>query len=835
MLIHLKKVEKNVVSLILNSIVHRKAFVLDTAVELCQLFRENSNLLQNKKKKKNIGSKQKNVKRKEEKSEIQIVTQVLEKMIKQRLGTSLAVCQAVSSCCLLLVYLNLEMRRELEIKEEEIKRIRIGSKGVNAIALKVDRDQMRAERQIIEKANESISSSFDRLALTALSPYLLYEDVQWLTFSSALMGKCDDSDTKKYSLLDTVSEVVISESSMLGNDSKLLSPQLRKRRSICSDESLIGSGRELKKKKSFNEENIPVLIETPRSKRECLWKIIKNLEARYIDVKSLSPILKRLARSYRPSAGNISGGTPESEYSPITKSSAGIDSPDFSLSKLPSSKDDGMTEASVGNIGGRSLLRAGDILAPIRTRVKISAGERTKPMIPLSAAGTALLLSRADIPTLPDVIPLLESADLASAKAAASASAPIGKVGHTLRRTNSIVNVHKPVVGQRTGRGKGKNVRTSLKPDPNINSILSFTVVQKRSPTKAGRTLKKTSSGEKESSLSAPLSDARKRHQNNAENLEITSTVRRSARKRDREEADDWGSQLTQSKVGCDVSEVEDTPFEKIRARKSRGYGSALRVLRGESPGARDIGGRPLNAHDIAPGVSTRRRSGSKSIQDEATSKGIAHLSVNTSFSSGGSGKKKSSRSLISSPFFLPPVELRFNYSLSQEDDKEEADGNKNYSAAAALGMEELSQKKKKIPRMIRLPPQSQAPYTSISRGSITIPDAVINSTVRLDTESFTRITLERPGRCNMVEVEDEFEGRHHSLVQMQGTPLAIPRHKRTRGYSELSSPIVQQNLTRTFSKSPKGQSRDDINRRGSKKSPVASWPYSPGARRTPM
>ena len=829
MLIHLEKLEENVVSLILNCIVHRKCFVLDAAVELCQLLRKNRNSFQKKNNKKNKEKNKKEKKKdKEEKSEIQIVSQVLGKMIKQRLGTSLMVCQAVSSCCLLSVHLNLEMGKELEYKEEEIRRLK--KKKEDTIALKESKDQMRAGREIRDNSNELISSSFDRLALTALSPYLSYEDVHWLTLSSNLKGNFDISDSKK---CETVVEVFINESSLLGNDSKLLSPQTRRRRSNCLDESSFGSGRELKKKKSFNDEVVPVLIEPPKSKRECLCEIIRNLQARYIDVKSLNPALKRLARSYRPSTGNISGGTPESEYSPIVKNSKGVDSPDYNLSKLLSSKDDGVTAGSVGNIIGRSLLRAGDLLVPIRSRVKILAGERTKPMIPLSVAGTALLLSRADIP---DAIPLLESADLVSVKAAASI--PMGKGDHTLKRTNSIVNVHKPIVGQRTGRGKGKNVRTSLKPDPNINSILSFTVLQKRSPTKGGRTLKKTSNSEKDtdtSNLSAPLSDARNRHQSNVENLETISTVRRSARKRDREESDGWQSQHTQSTVGCDVSEVEDTPFEKIRARKSRGYGSALRVLRGESPGPRDIGGRPPNANDIAPGISTRRRSGSKSTQDETTSKGIAILSVNTSFSSGGSGKRKSSRSLISSPFFLPPVELRFGYSLSQDDDKEDFDGNKNYSAAAALGMEELSQKKKKMPRMIRLPPQSQNPYTSISHGSITIPDAIINSTVPLDTGSFTRIALEQPSRCNLVEVEDEFEGTNYSLVQMQGTPLAIPRYKRGRGYSELSSPIEQQNLTRTFSKSPKGLPRDDISRRGSKRSPVTASRYSPRTRRSPM
>ena len=838
MLVHLNILSKNVVSAILNCVIQRNTFVFDTAVHLRQIFKENDCIARKKKMKLKNGKKHKNEKNKKEKSEIQIVTQVLEKMMKQRLGTSTAVGQAVSSCCLLLVYLHLEMQKELEDKEENVKKAKIVLEGVGIPVIKADKIQLKKEKKSRENANDLISSTFDRLALTALSPFLSYEDVQWLSFTSGWKGKRSDSNSKECSLIDNNGRVICNESSLTGNDMKVSSSLLQKRKSITSDDiSCLGTEKELKRKKSVSDEIVTMPVDPPKSKRDCLREIISILQDKYKDIKSVDPALRRLARSYRPSSGNISGGTPESEYSPTSKSPGELNSPDLVICNSFSYQ--GEVSESVGDsTAGRPLYRADDVPLPMRTRVKITAAERTKPMIPLSIAGTALLLSKADISSMTNTVPLLKSTDLVTVKTVTAV--PIKKGDNALRRTNSIVNVHKPFVGQRTGRGKGKNVRTSLKPDPNINSILSFTVPQRRSPVKGARQLNTLLGSEKEkdkNNLSAPLSGSRKDHNDDKQNSDTISTVRRSSRKREREDSDGWGGQLTQTNAAFDVNEVEDTPFEKVRERKSRGYGSALRILRGDSPVARDTRGRPPNPHDIVStsniSTSTRRRSVNSSNQEKAVSKGIALLLANTTFSSGGSGKKKNSRSLITSPFFLPPVELQFNYTQSQDGDIEESDGNDNFSAAAALGMEELSQKKKRIPRMIRLPPQSQSQCDFSSSGRVTIPEAIIDSAVGLDPGSFTRTTFERSNSYDMADDEEGLGGRHHSLVQVQGTPLAMTKRKRGKDYSNLSSPIEKQNLTRTFSKSPMSQSSDNLSSGDSEKSHISSRRSPPRLRRT--
>ena len=782
----LNKHQKNVVAVLVNCIIRRKTYVMDAAIELCKIFQSNRKSIRMKSKDKK-GRKKDEPSKKEVKSEIEAVSTTLEKMMKNRLGTSSAVGQAVSSSCLLLVYLQLESQRELNT-------VKVSAGNDNSRPNVHDKQLNNSAKIMAGRANDMISSSFDRLALTALSPYVLHEDVQWLTFSSSQKNKnVSNTSTDSSSSHDPRECSGVADGTPCPDiNDVILSPKTRKRKSTPEKNSVTSSGRELKRKKS-KEDTVPLVGDlSPKSKREYLWDIIQSLKVHYADVKAVSPVLKKLGRSYRPSAArpNLQYGASESDSSP-SHSPGGMDSPD--------PIDAGMQTGDVRSVKditvGRSLLGTGDLSTRSRIRIKI---DRKKPMIPLSAAGAALLLVKSD--TLTSTLP--DPSDIVPANAVTVGVST--KKGAGLKRTNSIVNVHKVSVGQRTGRGKGKSVRTSLNPDPNINSMLNYI---KRKDTNGSAVQDSNSSAQSCLCLCQP-SDSQKLCANCAakqtksgvdsrKDLENVSNVRRSARKRDREDSDRWQGPLTQLKNACNVHEVEDTPYEKVRARqtKSNVLASAMRALRGGnttiSEAAREEEPRPAigvgqgdeRGLDEWKSIATR---GSAKKSRRPQSMEATEVFTSGPLASGGSGKRSSARNMISSPFFLPAVDLLLSeYNDSEHDGKDDGNLFEQGSAAAALGMEVLSQRRRRSPRLIRLPPQSQ--FSSSSSGRVTIPVGAINRTVGPAIGSFTRsdhfydpsqgFDLTDEGH----EAETETDGWQHSLVQMQSTPMAAPKRRLER------------------------------------------------------
>ena len=688
MLCGVTKLKPDIRALVWGCIVTRQIQVLDAAIALNRILKHDgvaSSKKGSSKKKKNEKIATKDMEKdveKRKKSECQIVCQVLEKITKQRLGQNLAIARAVSSCCLLLVYLQLEIKWEEH--SEKKKNGSIAEKGSSS-----------SEKSKNEGLNELIVSRFDRLAVVTLSPFLQYSDVQWLSLSDKFPSgnkneRIEDASPKIQPMLENTPTV-------------LLSPRLRKRKSDVTSDVPESEVRSLKKRKSVSGKSPSTPTTTPieeKTKRDCLCDIVASLKLRYNGLTVIAPAIRRLSRNYRPTVG-IPGEQSESDSSPY-RSEYFSESPKSAKIARKSGTELDKVVAPVDRFL-QILANKGPIIDSFTLRRSLSGAVRKQPMIPLSDAGVAQLLSLNSETPVP-VLPILESMESAEISKASVGSSKTD--GHSLKRTNSIVNVHKQSVGQRTGRVKVKNVRTSLKPDPNINSILSFTVPQRaslgstiqKSPGSKGKSKgtspkgskigRERSTSSKTSSSGVPMDSLR----STLDVLGSGGNVRRSARKRPRDETDRWrdasmsSSSSSSSGIMCDVDEVADTPLDKVRARKNR-------TIIPNSGGPRTLRGRSPDNHDIKDRKSSSRSSlltGNLGITDDqpwgdSLNVGIAASKNCEAFGSESSGRKRAARKRASSPFFLPSVDL---HSARYAEHSSGVTDDQTHSAGVALGME---------------------------------------------------------------------------------------------------------------------------------------------------
>lgn len=382
-------------------------------------------------------------------------------------------------------------------------------------------------------SSKTLLKSFERLKTTALSPFLHYEYVQELLL-------CHKSFRGKHSY-----ESIISNSHKNdGQISKL--DQLN----VDSSETNINvflEGRDLKRQKSLKVETV---IEVPvrRGKMDCLSDILHFLQMRYEDLISARDVLNEIARECLPDPNSPT-------FSPMK----GINGGDMrsALSVDPVDASSSLMEDNLGKT-------------------------RNEPMIPLSVAGAAKLFSKSDVISASKESSIDIDAALVVGKSVVSITNNGGK---SLKRTNSIVNVHRTSFSQRTGR-RGKSVKANLKPDPNVNSILSFTVPQGVPSSKGGSSAWALNLGNQ---IRAPLQGSST--SSSSENASITllgessssfddsnsRSVRRSARKKPRNECSleegSLGSFFTQPDTRFDFRDIDDTPVEKLRNRREKGTG----------------------------------------------------------------------------------------------------------------------------------------------------------------------------------------------------------------------------------------------------------------------
>jgi hypothetical protein len=781
----LSKLNQDIVAFILDCVVNRKVYVLDAAVAVNALLKSNSNTKKKKSKEKKKGKK----------TDADLVCQILEKITKKPLGGNLAVAQAVSSCCVLLVYVLLEIEWG---KIEENQNSNVKKEKEKEKDEKKSKENKNEEKAHREAVNDLIVSSFDRLAVATLSPFLGYDDVNWLTISDTSGGKRSTTDVITQPVVDPMEDA-------------LLSPRLRKRKAGVITDSPSSATRGLKKKRSLTEKTTPG-ISPPRSKRDCLWEVVSALKVRYQRVSTVSSAFRRLTRNFRPVAG-VAGEISESDSSPLK--SPGVNS--------PSPKGDDAKECAPPDRFLELLSMKG------RThglrRASTFSG-RTLPMIPLSVAGTALLFSAPQESQIQGLQPPVESDMSVASKDLSLGTSKGSGAGHTLKRTNSIVNVHKPSVGQRTGRGKGKSVRTSLKPDPNINSILSFTVPngsslgpRKGSPgSKVSRgqvkvnTLKaverekphlERSDKRNSSSISSSSSSLAVSSKVSVPSSDVISSggsVRRSARKRAREDGDSWRNPPTP--LTCYVNEVEDTPVHKVRARKGSAnlLASGMRVLRGTSPAVHGNVMRPSDFHSRPMiGRDSTHTQDSHSSQESSHRKGVIGAGIADSFASavfgsGSSSRRNSTRRRVSIPFFLPDM------GSEKDDDGAEI---QTHSAGAALGMESNTQggSETKGRRSPRFTTRLNTTVITSTAGNVPIEvelDRELSSSA--STGSFSRNAFARSD--NAPDSGKKVLQRRHSSAHVPSSPAPTLRlgmistpPVQNIGKARMGSPVVHRSM----------------------------------------
>ena len=839
MLEGLGKLKGTTVAIILECIITRKMLVFDAATAILQLCSKKTNIISNKKEaiKERKKSNEKNgdsvksdntenMNKKQKKSESQQVSAVLEKITKQRLGANHAVARTVSSCCLLLVYLQLELQNE-EFKENKQNRTM--------------KKKKKEDKELNEKLNNLIVSRFDRLAVATLSPFLEYNDVHWLS-QTTTDAVIKDKDNKTEPTLENV--LLLPKAANASDDVKTIrSPSLRHKRSAHEcNESSITPGREVKRKKSLSDEPSPSPAPVPqKSKRDCLWEIVSSMKERYSSLATVSPALRRLTRNYRPSVSS-SGSASESDSSPLKSPCSSIGSPSMSVIMNPARKQ------RIDSISDQSQSMSEKSVLPVqqlkRTRSFLN---RTQPLIPLSVAGTARLLT---LTTSDCATTTASSAGVVTAEVPQlcqdKPDVPIKTDGHTLKRTNSIVNVNKPTVGQRTGRGKGKSVRTSLKPDPNINSILSFTVPQKvsngsgpvrKSPGRASKQMK-TSSGSGDrgkdrhasKSTSSQASGSTGLNRKEVEACDVLNSggsVRRSARKRPREDVEDWGGHVARhtAVLRGDVNEVDETPAEKVRVRKSRMNlpTSGMRGLRGASAAMNELIGHPTRttAKHGSSSKGTRGRSNSTTSNWDGRedSVGIADMQVSTVFSSGGSERRSGAKWRSSSPFFLPAVDHLVNQNNQSSDTIAES---QRHSAGTAMRMEGNDEHVgmnstgyRRSPRFTRdsissnlnfggktsslsssSSSSSSASASASATSSLNDMELALNQGLQSNAGSFSRNIYLQSGSSPAKNRASINRDTRQSGIEVHNTPTVTQRKKRERSYSEsgalLTTPPAQ-------------------------------------------
>ena len=877
MLEGLGKLKNTIVTIILQCVVTRKMLVLDAATAILQLCSRKTNISNKKEAIKGINKmNEKNgdsvksdnteeLNKKQKKSESQQVSAILEKITKQRLGANHAVARTVSSCCLLLVYLQLEIQNKEFLENKKNKTMKKNKK---------------VEKELNEKLNNLIVSRFDRLAVATLSPFLEYNDVHWLsqTSTDAVMK---DKDSKTEPTQENV--LLISKAMNASDEVKpLRSPSLRNKRSVHEcNESSITPGREVKRKKSLSDEPSPSPAPVPqKSKRDCLWEIVSSMKERYSSLTTVSPALRRLTRNYRPSVSS-SGSASESDSSPLKSPCSSIGSPSMTIIMNSARK-----QRRTDSISDQPQSMSEKSVQPVQ-QLKRSRSflNRTQPLIPLSVAGTARLLT---LTTSDCALTTASSAGVVTTEHPQlrqdKPDVTIKTDGHTLKRTNSIVNVNKPTVGQRTGRGKGKSVRTSLKPDPNINSILSFTVPQRvsngsgpvrKSPGRASKQLK-TSSGSGDrgkdrhaskptSSVSSGSTNANRKEVEASDILNSGGSVRRSARKRPREDVEDWGGHVARhtAVLRGDVNEVDETPAEKVRVRKSRMNlpTSGMRGLRGASAAMNELIGHPTRTTakhgSTSKGTRGRSNSTTSNWDGREDSVGIADMQVSTVFSSGGSGRRSGAKWRSSSPFFLPSVD----HLVSQNSQSSNTiAGSQRHSAGTALGMEGndeyvgvSSTGYRRSPRFTRDSISSNLNFggknssssSSSSSSATTSPSAsatsslndmelALNQGLKSNAGSFSRNIYLQNGSSPPKNRASINKDTRQSGIEVHNTPTITQRKKRGRSYSEsgalLTTPPAQNYHKPTRpsigSPNPSDKSNNSKSFASSRSSPRR--PYSP-------
>jgi hypothetical protein len=694
----LSKLSQEVVSIILRCVVKRELFVLDAAIELCRIFRAKSVAFKSKQQSKDAKRSKNGIKEvkktnKEGKkgkdttglskgavtaikgakerfsSQAQTVTKVLSKLINGRLANSLPIAQTVSSSCLLLMYLLLEM--EMEIDQEDLldepcreaegvqgaivppspqTGIRESSRKSPKKSPKKSPRKSPKKRMMVEKTKGLLEKSFGRLVLSVWSPYLPYEEVQWLTlWDKTPKGKHVDSSVGKSGVNGySISSTSASLSSLLTLP-KLLpsSPNAEKRK---SDSFVPMGGRDLKRQRSLKGEKVPPLMDTslPRTKIDSINDIVSALQVRYQDLGSASEILKGFAASDTDTTPS------KSPYKKIvTKGDA-----------LLALEGEGLDFVSEGNL-------------PLDKKRTIAT--QKQPLIPLSAAGVALFHKRTKVDVLEALIPSAEGVAVAN-------KAPDGKGKGKPVRNNTLL-MERTRVGHRTGRGKGKSVRTSLKPDPNINSILSFTVPNNSSRSSSssnGSSSSAAGAGFEKPTLRRSLSDGGASCK--AAASDGSQSCRRSARKR----AKDDGDCLLTHQIDYDTTEVADTPLDKIKARgKGNAFSSAMRALR-ESDRFRNGSTSATGTPDGLKGIGRGKVDSGNKIRRPEMGGGIAVLS-NTVFGSGGR-ESRGRRMSLSRPLFLDPRGYE-----NQREDADNKEGNSSQSLTQVglglgLGLELLTQ-----------------------------------------------------------------------------------------------------------------------------------------------
>jgi hypothetical protein len=775
----LSKLKQDIVALILDCVVNRKVYVLDAAVAVNALLKSKSNS--------NTKKKNSKEKKKGKKTDADLVCQILEKITKKPLGGNLAVAQAVSSCCVLLVCILLEIEwgKIEENQDNNVKKDKEKDKEKDKDKTKSKEDKVE-EKAHREAVNDLIVSSFDRLAVATLSPFLGYDDVNWLTISDTSGGKKSTTDVITQPAVDPVEDT-------------LLSPRLRKRKAGAITDSPSSATRGLKKKRSLTEKTTPG-VSPPRSKRDCLWEVVSALKVRYQRVSTVSSAFRRLTRNFRPVAG-VAGEISESDSSPLK--SPGVNSPS------PTGED---AKECAPTDRFLELLSMKGRTHGLRRASTFSG--RTLPMIPLSVAGTALLFSAPQESQIQGLQAPVESDMSVASKELSVGTSKGSGAGHSLKRTNSIVNVHKPSVGQRTGRGKGKSVRTSLKPDPNINSILTFTVPngsslgpRKGSPgskVSRGQVKVNTSkaverekphlersdkrnssfSSSSSSSSSSSLAVLSKVSVPSSDVISSGGSVRRSARKRAREDGDSWRNPPTP--LTCDVNEVEDTPVHKVRVRKGSAnlLASGMRVLRGTSPALHGNVMRPSDFHSRPMvGRDSTHTQDSNSSQESSHRKGVIGAGIADSFASavfgsGSSSHRNSTRRRVSIPFFLPDI------GSEKDDDGAEV---QTHSAGAALGMESNTQggSATKGRRSPRFTTRLNTTVIASTAGNVPIEvelDRELSSSA--STGSFSRNAFARSD--NAPDSGKKVLQRRHSSAHVPSSPAPTLR------LSMISTPPVQ-------------------------------------------
>ena len=877
MLQGLGKLKGTIVTIILQCVLTRKMLVLDAATAILQLCSKNTNISNNKEARKGKNKmNEKNgdtvksdnieeINKKQKKSESQQVSAVLEKITKQRLGANHAVARTVSSCCLLLVYLQLELQDE-EFQENKKN--------------KTMKKNKKEEKELNEKLNNLIVSRFDRLAVATLSPFLEYNDVYWLSQTST-----DAVIKDRGSKTEPTKENVLSISKAVNASDEvktLRSPSLRIKRSVHEcNESSITPGREVNRKKSLSDEPSPSPAPVPqKSKRDCLWEIVSSMKERYSSLTTVSPALRRLTRNYRPSVSS-SGSASESDSSPLKSPCSSIGSPSVTVIMNSARK-----QRRTDSISDQPQSMSEKSVQPVQ-QLKRSRSflNRTQPLIPLSVAGTARLLT---LTTSECALTTATSAGVVTAEDPQlrqdKPDIPIKTDGHTLKRTNSIVNVNKPTVGQRTGRGKGKSVRTSLKPDPNINSILSFTVPQRvsngsaparKSPGRPSKQMK-TSSGSGDrgkdrhaskstSSVSSGSTNANRKEVEASDVLNSGGSVRRSARKRPREDVEDWGGHVARhtAVLRGDVNEVDETPAEKVRVRKSRMNlpTSGMRGLRGASAAMNELIGHPTRATakhgSTCKGTRGRSNSTTSTWDGREDSVGIADMQVSTVFSSGGSGRRSGAKWRSSSPFFLPSVDQNNHSSNSIAESQ-------RHSAGTALGMEGNEEYEgvsstgyRRSPRFTRDSISSNlnfggknasstsssssssnattsASASASASASLNDMELALNQGLKSNAGSFSRNIYLQDGSSPAKNRTSINKDTRQSGIEVHNTPTITQRKKRERSYSEsgalLTTPPAQNYHKPTRpsigSPNPSDKSNNSKSFASSRSSPRR--PYSP-------